>query len=134
MRVVLDVNVLISALLSPAGAPARIIVAWQSGHFELIVSPLLLEEFSRALAYPKLRRHITAVEATQVLEWLSRDATIVEDPFGPPLVRSVDPDDDYLIALAAGANALLVSGDDHLLSLRPGVPIHSPAEFLQQLS
>lgn len=130
MRVVLDVNVLISALLSAKGAPARIIAAWQSGSFELIVSPLLLDELSRALDYPELRRHISAEEATRFVAWLSREATPIDDPSHPPLIRSIDPGDDYLISLAAVANALLVSGDDHLLSMGPMLPIHSPTEFL----
>lgn len=134
MRVVVDVNVLISALLSSKGAPARIIVAWQSGRFELIVSALLLYELGRALPYPKLRRHITVEEATRVVAWLSRDATMIDDPGDPPPVRSVDPGDDYLISLASMANALLVSGDDHLLSMRPSLPIHSPADFLKLIT
>ena len=133
MRVVLDVNVLISALISPSGTPARIILAWQAGRFDLIVSPLLLEELGRALAYPKLRRRITADEARRFVGWLSRDATVVDDPGQPPLVRSVDPGDDYLLSLAAAADALLVSGDDHLLSIRSGLPIHSSAAFIELL-
>lgn len=39
MRAVLDPNVLVSALLSPTGTPARIVLAWAEGRFELVVSP-----------------------------------------------------------------------------------------------
>lgn len=42
----------------------------------------------------------------------------------------LDPDDDYLIALAHSQNAVLVSGDSHLLDLSGGAPILSPADFL----
>lgn len=130
MRAVLDANVIISALLSPTGSPAVILQAWSDGRFELIVSPLLLAELERALAYPELRRRIAEDEAEAVVDWLRRAAALTPDPEVPPPVRSVDPGDDYLLALAASENALLVSGDDHLLSLEGHAPVSSPATFL----
>lgn len=45
-RVVIDSNVLISARLSPRGAPGRLLAAWLAGRFELIVSPALLAEMA----------------------------------------------------------------------------------------
>ena len=45
----------------------------------------------------------------------------------------LSPGDDYLIALAAAERALLVSGDVHLTSLVPRVPVRTPAEFLADL-
>jgi putative PIN family toxin of toxin-antitoxin system len=133
LRAVLDPNVIISGLLSPEGSPARTLLAWQQSEFELVASPLLLAELERALSYPKLRRRIPTDEAQAVLEWLARSATIMPDPEGPPPVRSVDPGDDYLLALASSESAVLVSGDDHLLSLSGELPIHSPASFLALL-
>jgi putative PIN family toxin of toxin-antitoxin system len=130
VRAVLDVNVLVSALLSRSGAPARLLVAWQRGAFELVVSPLLLAELERALAYPKLRARVRPAEATELVGWLSRSATQVGDPDAPPPARSADPGDDYLLGLAAAAGARLVSGDLHLLDLAPGLPIETPAAFL----
>jgi predicted nucleic acid-binding protein len=46
-------------------------------------------------------------------------------------VRSSDPGDDYLIALAAEQNAALVSGDRHLLDLKGRIPVYSPRDFLE---
>lgn len=134
MRAVLDANVLISALLSATGAPARLLVAWQLGQFELIVSPLLLAELERALAYPKLRRMIAADEAAAFVAWLGRSATIADDPADPPPLLSADPGDDYLLALAASQKAMLVSGDGHLLALAAELPIRAPSDFLSLLS
>jgi uncharacterized protein len=134
VRAVLDVNVLVSALLSPAGAPARLVLAWRRGQFELVVSPRLLEELGRALRYPKLERYITADEAAKFVAWLAREAEMVDDPSAAPPIRSVDPGDDYLISLAMAANAILISGDDHLLSLSGDLPIHPPARFLELLA
>lgn len=133
MRAVLDPNVIISALLAPAGVPAAVLRAWSSGSFELLVSPLLLAELERALAYPKLRKRIHESEAIGVVKWLRRHATAVPDPEGPPPRASEDPGDDYLIALAAHERTALVSGDRHLLALANELPIYAPADFLALL-
>lgn len=130
MRAVLDPNVIISALLSPEGAPARTLRGWIHGDFELVVSPLLLEELERALAYPKLRKRIEPEEADQVVEWLRSTATMAGDPSDPPAIRSPDAGDDYLIALAEAERAVVVSGDQHLLGLAEDLPIFSPVDFL----
>ena len=130
MRAVLDANVLISALLSRTGAPARLLLAWQEGGFELYVSPGLLSELGRALAYPKLRQLIAVGDAEAFVAWLSRSAVLARDPDGPPPIRSVDPGDDYLLSLAADQHAVLVSGDHHLLALAGDFPIYTPAEYL----
>ena len=48
-------------------------------------------------------------------------------------MRSADPGDDYLIALASAHRAALVSGDKHLLSLSSKIPVFSPRDFLELL-
>lgn len=95
---------------------------------------MLLAELEPALAYPKLRRLIDAEEATRVVDWLSRSATIAPDPGTPPPTRSADPGDDYLLALAASERAVLVTGDAHLLALESSAPVFSSASFLALLS
>jgi len=133
LRAVLDPNVLISGLLSAAGSTAQVLRAWQQGRLDLIVSPLLLEELSRALAHAKLRKRIPAEDAAAAVRWIARGATHANDPPDEPPVRSVDPGDDYLIALAAGERAALVSGDRHLLALSDQIPVYSPQAFLSLL-
>ena len=130
MRAVLDPNVIISALLSPEGAPARALRAWVQGAFELVVAPALLGELERAFAYPKLRKRIAPEEANQVVEWLRSAATMAVDPTGLPAIRASDPGDDYLIALAEVERAALISGDQHLLGLADDLPVFSPVDFL----
>ncbi len=132
MRAVLDPNVIVSALLSPYGAPADALRAWRDGAYELIVSPALIAELERVLAYPKLRKRIEEHDGVELIEWLSRSATHGKD--GPSPQQSADPDDDYLLALAASENALLISGDKHLLALADRAPIHTPSEFMQLLT
>ena len=134
MRAVLDPNVLISALLSRDGSPARVLRSWLDGELELIVSDKLLAELERALTYPKLRKRITPAEGAQFVELLRQGANLRPDPSEPPSVRSADVDDDYLIALAENTRALLVSGDRHLLALAKAAPIFSPTRFLAELA
>lgn len=134
MRVVLDVNVLISALLNRRGPPARLVIAWLDGAFDLVISPLLLEELRRSLAYPKLRRRIPEDEAAGYLEMLARGASLVPDPVEPAPFTSADPEDDYLISLAASTGSLLVTGDGHLLELAERAPIHTPVELMDMIA
>jgi len=134
MRAVLDPNVIISGLLTPTGNAAHLLKAWESGEFELIASPALLQELRRALGYPKLRRHISEEEADGVVGWLSESATVAADPNTAPPVHSADAGDDYLIALAASRQAILVSGDGHLLDLAHQIPVVEPARFRERLS
>ncbi len=133
MRAVLDPNVLISAILSSRGAPARLLLRWRDGDFELLVSPLLLAELKRALGYSKLRKRVSAAQTRELVSWLERTATLVDDPKQEPPVRSTDQGDDYLIALAHARRAALVSGDKHLLALAGKLPVFSAAQFLSSL-
>ena len=133
MRAVLDPNVLISALISRDGSPALVLRAWLDGAFELIVSDQLLAELERALSYPKLRKRVEPSEAIEFIELLRRGARMVDDPNNPPSVRSPDPGDDYLIALAESQQAMIVSGDRDVLELAGRVPVRSPADFLVEL-
>ena len=132
MRAVLDPNVVISGLISSAGAPAHLLAAVAAGRAEVFVSPLLLDELERALAYPKLRRCV-GEDARRALGWLSGIGRHVDDPQAAPPVRSDDLGDDYLIGLAASQRAALVSGDQHLLVLKDRIPVYSPREFLELL-
>lgn len=134
MRAVFDPNVIISALLSLDGAPARSLRGWLHGEFELVVSPLLLDELGRALHYPKLRKRIEPDEAGRFVDWLGTAAIMATDPVDAPPIRSPDPGDDYLIALAQAEQAVLVSGDQHLLGLAEQLPIFSPTGFLDLLA
>jgi uncharacterized protein len=132
VRAVLDLNILIAALLSPTGAPAELVGRWLAGEFELVASEALLAELERALAYPKLRRRVSAEEAAELVSLLRHGAILAPDPPHPPR-RSHDPGDDYLLALAESERAVLVSGDQHLLALADQLPIQTARAFLDRL-
>lgn len=134
MRAVLDPNVLVSAVISPAGPPGSILLAWSLDQFELVISAKLLDELAEVLARPKLQRWVSRATANQYVDALAESATMIDDPPEPPR-RSVDPDDDYLLALIDAADAdYLVSGDPHLTGLaHHDVPVVTPTAFLAQL-
>jgi uncharacterized protein len=133
VRAVVDVNVLISGVLSSKGPSAEILRAGRDGLFEIVVSELLLAELTRALSYPKLRNRIPPEKAAAFANWVRDHGTLAEDPAGPPPVGSRDPDDDYLLALAISRRAYLVTGDQDLLVLSDDLPILSPAQFTTKL-
>jgi putative PIN family toxin of toxin-antitoxin system len=89
VRAAVDVNVLISGMLSPKGSSAEILRASRDGQFELVISELLLADLKRTLAYPKLRKRIAAEKAAAFTNWIRDHATVAEDPAVPPPVASV---------------------------------------------
>lgn len=124
MRVLLDTNVLISALLTPGGAPSLVYAAVRSGVFELVVNRELLAEVEDVLARPKMRRYVSVEEASMFLDMLGSIATVVDkqdvlsqsNDANP--TESPDPDDDYLIELVRAAEPeFFVTGDKELLDL-----------------
>jgi uncharacterized protein len=133
VRAVVDVNVLISGALSARGPSAEILGSCRDGGFEMVVSELLIAELARALTYPKLSKRIPAEKAAAFIGWVRDHGTLAEDPPDPPPIRSPDPDDDYLLALAISRRSFLVTGDQHLLGLRDKLPILPPAEFVTKL-
>jgi uncharacterized protein len=133
VRVVLDANVLVSAVISRSGAPAALLAAAVEAEIELVVCPALLRETTRALARPKLRSRIARADADRLLELVHELADVVDDPAGAAPIRSPDPADHYLLALAAREQVPLVTGDGHLLGLSERAPVFSPREFLEGL-
>lgn len=133
IRAALDTNVLVSALLTPKGAPAGLLRAWQSGAFELVTSERLLRELEEVLQRPKFRRYLDAADIGDFVEMLRARAIVAPDPSEPAGV-SKDPEDDHVIAVAIGGASVLVSGDDQMLGFRvPGLAILSPRAFLEVL-
>jgi putative PIN family toxin of toxin-antitoxin system len=133
VRAVVDVNVLLSGVLSAKGPSAEILRASRDGLFELLVSEMLLAELQRTLGYPKLRKRIPPEKAAAFANWVRGHATLAEDPVSPPPVGSRDPDDDYLLALAISRRAYLVTADRDLLALSDDLPILTPAQFATKL-
>jgi putative PIN family toxin of toxin-antitoxin system len=129
-RVVLDTNVLISALLF-RGLSSRLIPLWQKGKVTILVSSEVLKEYLRVLAYPKFELAAQEIKALIEIELLPFvDAVKVKSKIG---VIVKDPSDDKFLELAVDGKAdFLISHDKHLLGLGvfKGIKILSVAEFL----
>jgi putative PIN family toxin of toxin-antitoxin system len=134
LRVVLDVNVFVSALLRRESVPANVLRAWENGLFELVASTALLAELEAVLRRPHIAGRTAPDTAPDLLALIRSDAVLVDDP---PPARHVknDPDDDYLITLALAARAhAIVTGDTTLLALDLDRPrIVTPRDFLEAL-
>ena len=135
MRVVLDTNVLLSALIIRDSVHDRILQAWLEGRFDLITHDLQLEELSRTSRHEKIRKLVKAFEIGQLINQL-RALALFPNRL-PAIDRSPDPMDNYLLASAEAAAAdYLISGDkDGLLALSKHgkTAIVSPRSFLEIL-
>ena len=134
IRVVLDTGVFVSAAITREGPPGLIVHAWTENRIEVIVSPQLVAELERVLKRPKFRPYLTEREATELIERIVRRATMVDDATDISQATR-DPGDDYLVALALSANAVLVSGDRDLSEAGLSNPtVLTPREFVDHLS
>jgi len=124
-RLVLDTSVLLSGVVAaPTSPPGRLLAAARTETFELIACPLIVEEFRRGLVKPYFRARVTAAEADELLDALELLALVLPNPVRPASVVR-DPDDDFLVALAAASDAdAIVTGDNDLLD-HPS--LHPPA-------
>jgi len=129
-RVVCDVGVIISGVLSAQGPPGRLLDRWRDGVFDLIVSPLWLAELARVLERPKISRYLEPGDAEELLSAIRLQAELADDPPAQPGLTP-DPGDDYLVSLARATGAdYLVSGDAHLTDLPDAdPPVLTPREF-----
>ena len=110
MRIVLDTNILCSALLTPRGHAHRLYGAWREQIFDLVTSDEQLDEFRRVTRYPKLRRFVDPSAAGTMHKELRRLAVLLVDL--PALQTSSDPADDFLLAMVKESEAdFLVTGD-----------------------
>ena len=137
MRIVLDTNVALSALLW-RGKPYRLLEAIrQRSDIRLFSSPVLLAELTDVLSRPSPTKQL-AVIGKSAREVLADYIEIVEvvEPQDVPRVVPSDADDDHVIAAAVTAQAtLIVSGDSDLLSLgsHQGIDILSAAMAVEQI-
>ena len=110
MRLVVDTNILISALFAGTSLPSHLIALWREGRFDLLTSAEQLDEMMRVTRYPKIRARLAPALAGRLINELRGVAVVV----GKLSVVEVcaDPDDNYLLAMAVvGGADFLVTGD-----------------------
>ncbi len=134
MRLVIDTNILVSALLAATSLPAQLVVLWRAGRFDLLTTAEQLDELMRVTRNPKIRKRLAPAVAGRLVNDL-RALAITLDRLCA-VDASSDPDDNDLLALAAAGSAdFLVIGDKHdLLGLAvcEGTKIITVRDFLAQ--
>jgi len=135
LRVVLDTNVVLSALVFRGETAGRLRHAWQCGACRPLVSTSTARELLRVLAYPKFRP--SADDRQELLADYLPFTTSVRIPAPPQALPDCrDPHDSIFLELAAAGRArLLISGDRDLLALagKTVFGIVTPADFLLRL-
>lgn len=132
-KVILDTNVLVSGIFF-SGPPARILKAWQDGHFQLVLSEDILNEYRRVIQ--ALAAKLGRIDFELILETILIESELVPSyTFETPICE--DPDDDKFLACAmASQSNYLVTGDNHLLKLGKFLDtnIITPRHFIDTLS
>lgn len=135
LRVVIDTNVVISALVFKSGSLSRLQDLWQSGQLLPLASRETTQELLSVLKYPKFA--LSEHEQHEVLAAYLPYCEVLPEP--KPRIKMPkcrDTDDDAYLKLAAGAHAdLLITGDADLHAVVAKLPfqIVTPREFLQRL-
>jgi putative PIN family toxin of toxin-antitoxin system len=130
VRVVLDTNVVVSALLF-TGVSSTLVPLWQGGAITALVSRSILQEYLRVLGYPKFKLSETDIKSLieeEVLPYVE-----VVRPRKRLRVVERDPSDNNFVECAVSGRArVIVSGDKDLLTIGQyrKIVIQSPAQFL----
>lgn len=133
MKVVIDTNVLISALLF-GGTPGKLIPLWQKGDIKMQTSKEMVDEYIKVLSYPKFelsKAEITYLLQGEILPYLD---VIAPTSTSESILIKEDPSDDKFIYCAESGNAkCIITGDHHLLKLKAheDIKILTPLQFLE---
>ena len=135
-RVVIDTNLVLSALVFAQGRLGALRHAWQGAHCQPLLSSITAAELLQVLAYPKFK--LSAADQQELLGDYLPYCTTVRMPTKPPQTpASHDPFDLPFLQLAiVGKADYLVSGDKDLLSLAGQFvcPIISAEQFMKMLN
>ena len=134
LKVVLDNDVLVSALLNPHGKPASILNHALKNSIRLSTTPSIIEEQERILSYPKLvKRHgLAEEELEEFLAGLLVTASLIEEETTIKVLKESPWGNTYLCCAVNGRADFIISEDEHLLNLGEyqGIQIISPGQFL----
>ena len=129
LKVVMDTNVFVSGIFF-SGPPYQILKAWQSGEFELVVSPEILDEYRRVGEI--LAEERPNIDLSPILTIVVEHAKVYKPVrLKEPICE--DPDDDKFFACAlASESKIIISGDKHLLKVSgyEGIDVLKPREFV----
>lgn len=135
LKIVLDANVFVSALLNPHGKPAQILNYVFENRIRLFASSHILRELERVLSYPKLvnRHRLDSEELKGFISDILSIVSLVEEKKIVEVIMEGPADNHYLSCAFDAEVDFIVSGDVHLLNLGEyeGIKIITPAQLLE---
>lgn len=131
MRIVLDTNVIVSALLSPAGPPARVLALVAEARVSVLLDERVLAEYQRVLEYRKFGFRPAVRE--EIFDYLVDFGERVAGPFAAVDLPHRQDAKFLEVAIAGRADALVTGNLRHFpVGARQGVRVLSPAEFMEE--
>ena len=131
MRVVIDTNVLMSAIFF-GGTPGRILKVWRAGQIDVVMSPEIVDEYVRV--GERLRQRYLSADIQPLIELIIQNAEIVPSSLLPDSICE-DPEDDKFLARALEAKVkVVISGDKKLLAVSAyqGIAVVTPRQFVDR--
>jgi len=134
IRVVIDTNVVISALLF-GGTPGKLIPLWKSGHIITLASAEIIDEYIQVMTYPKFKLSEEEIHYLLYFEILPYLDVVSVGPALSPIIEKDPSDDKFILCAEAGKANFIISGDQHLLSNKnyKKIKIINPEQFLKKL-
>lgn len=134
-KVVLDTNALISGLLW-GGNESTIIERAEKREIQLFISPKILKELEGVLKREKFTKRLEDKEYTveKAVTKIALIATLIEPNINISEIKE-DPDDNRVLECAVSVDVdFIISGDNHLLSLKrySGIAIITASEFIKK--
>lgn len=133
LRVVVDPNVFVSAIIQPNGISAAAVRAGLAGRYRVVACPALVDELAEVLHRPKLASYVSDEDATAFVDSIVGVAEMHNNPKARTGVLR-DPADEYLVGLAIDASVdLILSGDHDLLDASVTPEVVSPRGALERV-
>jgi hypothetical protein len=134
LRVVLDTNSLVSALIT-RGKPRALLRKIIDKKLTLVISNQIIQEFKIVMKRPKFQRYVDSSDIDEFLTRLIKISELIEVKSDFNIVKG-DPTDDIILNCAYdGKVDYIVSGDEHLLALKnfKGIKIVTADETLKNI-
>ena len=132
IRVVIDTNVTVFSVLF-GGIPGELIPLWKSARIMPLASKEIIDEYIKVLTYPKFElseAEINYILYNEILPYFD----IINIKHSPIIIKDDLSDDKFIHCAKAGKAGVIISGDQHLLSLKTyqKIKILTPAKFLSK--
>jgi hypothetical protein len=138
LAAIIDTNLFISGLFGKNSTTAQLQELWVSQKFQLGTSPEIMREVAKVLHYPKIKERllIDDEELKRFFKLIFRKAIVAKDTHHTDRIKD-DPTDNKFLAYGLEIKAdYIVSGDNHLLSLKHfhGIQIVDAVSFIKKIT